>query len=174
MNTPDKHLKKTRFIGPGTVVALIAVLAIGLWNIRYMQPGNRPIQNVVTSSDFKPPAGPQIEDLIKYGAQLKLSTEQISQLRAIQSDWSKESKPIIHLLEKRSIEMQKYMNSAAKSNPTMEDIQRHAQSFSETSAQYANLRKTYNEKAISILTSEQTVLWNNISQEKRNRNENNK
>jgi hypothetical protein len=164
--------QKTRFIGPGTIAALVCVAIIGGWSILQKTQKPEPPRPVVShstslSSNFTLPAEPDTERLLQNAQRLGLTPEQSARLKSLHAEWLKQSKPIVSQLHERTTAMQKYLNTLGDKHPTMDELQQSARPVSEASAQYARLRGDYQKRAIAVLTPQQAASWKEVSNEKR-------
>ena len=167
MRTSEIDIRRPRYIGTGTMLALViaGVLAFQYIN-RLPQPPPSHAGRSSGSATFKLPNEPDTMRILAAREQLALTVEQAERLQKLHEEWRAKSKPAEEILKRRNAEAQTYLDAAAKKHPTMEELQRHIAPVSQATADYLRLRNDFQRRALAILTSEQRALWTTIGKEK--------
>lgn len=147
-------------IGPGVILALIFGLQMAINNHKVASaPPIIERQVIGGNSTQKLITAPEISYILAHNDQLHLSSRQKASLNRLQDDWAAKSKPLTVSMDRAVEEFNAFMKSAGN-RASMREIQSHAAPVSESSREFASLRRIYWEKALQELDKEQRAAIN--------------
>lgn len=142
--------------GPGLIIALALSLYIAHQQGLFRKSGPPSVERVTTSAPKQPPAA-DIDFLLERADELRLTEEQVGQLRDLREEWKNNTATQRAALAREQKELNKFMEGAAKTDrrTPLSEIQRRSAAFSELSRQLATARRAYWQHALLVLDPDQ-------------------
>jgi len=144
-------------IGPGILIAVLiaAIIAFRYMPERQQQHGPPKVEHRLVGR--LPMPALTIKELLKESAPLKLSKQQLTQLRHLAAQWERDSQADRQRLARETRTLQSWLQSAQKTGKRIAqtELQRRQAVYSSASNKMVYLRQLYWKMALKVLNSDQ-------------------